>query len=486
MTAPVPRRGLARDANSYLLRLGDDGNGNEVAVDIRDSGLFTIEGEPTATNGLIAVLATQLLDPGTDRGTDVVLVGEQLRWLSQLNELIAEWIPNSDDGLSALEDQIRERSALSGQTLDSFHRSFVFAEPIPASINADLAQLGLAVFAPAETGGTLQIAASGQATINDVRFQAETLSPQGLQSAASLTTTVTSPSTLPISSISNTLEPASSAGPSSRLVPPSPSAGTQNMNSRGATAETTGPRLLLLGPVQLTEVSGTRPASGAGQCAEVCGWLLRNRQATTAQLCEELLLPPRTAHTLLLRLSDWLGTGNDGVPYLSETPAGAIRLSEQIGSDADQLTALIDGGISKATNDSLGQALRLIHGAPLADAAPGQWVWAESWRLDMICTIQDIALELGDRALAEDDLELARWALNRGQLCSMASDELTMLQLRIEARSGNTTELKRIADQVTQQARALGYDLSPAMVRVLQETVEGHVRTTAASDTRNR
>ena len=78
-----------------------------------------------------------------------------------------------------------------------------------------------------------------------------------------------------------------------------------------------------------------------------------------------------------------------------------------VSSDWHLLQILTAVGVNRASDDSLRAALGLVRGAPLADAAPGQWHWAEELRTDMISCIRDIGAELAERAVLAGDVDLA-------------------------------------------------------------------------------
>src|SRR5215212_8423882 len=94
------------------------------------------------------------------------------------------------------------------------------------------------------------------------------------------------------------------------------------------------------------------------------------------------------------------------------TPGGSacIRLSVPTGSasrSSPQPASIALATRVSRRRSSWFAALRL------ADAAPGQWHWAEELRTDMISCVRDIGVELADRALLVGDLDRARWAASR-------------------------------------------------------------------------
>src|SRR4029450_14109393 len=117
-----------------------------------------------------------------------------------------------------------------------------------------------------------------------------------------------------------------------------------------------------------------------------------------------------------------------------------IALHPAVSSDWQRLQILPSSGVNRASDESLQVALELVRGAPLADAAPGQWHWAEELRTDMISCIRDIGVVLADRALLAGDLERARWAAARALLAAPGDELLLAARVRAEHAAGNGAE----------------------------------------------
>jgi hypothetical protein len=183
-----------------------------------------------------------------------------------------------------------------------------------------------------------------------------------------------------------------------------------------------------------------------------------------------------TRRSNMSRLRNWLGTSPVGDAYLPDAYTGRITLHPAVSSDWQWLQILTSPGVNRASDDSLRAALELVRGAPLADAAPGQWHWAEELRTDMISCVRDIGLELTDRALLAGDVELARWAAARALLAAPGDELLLSARIRTEHAAGNTAETERLALQLAAQARTLGVDLDQETVTLLQRVMEGQVR----------
>ncbi len=236
------------------------------------------------------------------------------------------------------------------------------------------------------------------------------------------------------------------------------------------------PLLRLLGPIDLLDAAGTPPPRAPKQCLEYCAWLLENPNSSARAMVGALFVAEGTRRSNMSRLRTWLGTSESGEPYLPDAYSGRIALDPAVSSDWQQLQILITGGVNRATDDRLVAALEMVRGAPLADAAPGQWHWAEELRMDMISCIRDIGVELGERALGRNDLAVARRAAVRALAAAPGDELLLALRIRTERAAGNVPEAERLSLQLARQARQLNVDLSPQTVATLQEVMEGQVR----------
>ena len=243
-----------------------------------------------------------------------------------------------------------------------------------------------------------------------------------------------------------------------------------------ATARSPYPVLQLFGPIDLVGASGPLPPRAAKQCLEYCAWLLEHPGTTAQAMRSALAVAEGTRRSNMSRLRSWLGADPDGEPYLPDAYTGRIALHPAVSSDWQRVQILTAGGVNRASEDGLRAALELVRGAPLADAAPGQWHWAEELRTDMISCVRDTGVELARRALAEGDLDLARWAAARALVAAPGDELLIATRIRTEHLAGNPAETERLTLQLAAQARRLGVDLDPATVTLLQEVMEGRVR----------
>jgi hypothetical protein len=236
------------------------------------------------------------------------------------------------------------------------------------------------------------------------------------------------------------------------------------------------PILQLLGPIELLGATGTVPTRAAKQCLEYCAWLLENPGRTAQAMVAALAVAEGTRRSNMSRLRSWLGTSPEGEAYLPDAYTGRITLHPAVSSDWQRLQILTSTGVNRASDDSLQAAFELVRGAPLADAAPGQWHWAEELRTDMISCVRDIGVELAERALLAGEIERARWAAARALLAAPGDELLLAVRIRTEHQAGNAAETERLTLQLAAQARTLGVDLDPETVSLLQRVMEGQVR----------
>jgi len=274
---------------------------------------------------------------------------------------------------------------------------------------------------------------------------------------------------------SSATEPAWWAGDASANIRPLPTRAEEAVDIVRVISDTE-PRLLLIGPADLVGARGDEPSRARQQLIELCAWILEHPRSTATQMAASLGIAEGTRRSNLSRLRAWLGNTAEGDAYLPDAYAGRIELHAGITSDWQQLQTLLAAGVDRLPETSLVAALELVRGAPLADAAPGQWHWAEELRTDISSALRDAALVLTERALARRDFDLARWAAARALTVAPADELLMAARIRTEHLAGATSEVNRLVTQVTRQARQLGVDLLPETVELCQQVIEGAVR----------
>lgn len=236
------------------------------------------------------------------------------------------------------------------------------------------------------------------------------------------------------------------------------------------------PVLRVLGTVELIGARGERPPKAVRQCLEYCAWILAHPGSGSAQMGAALMVSEPTRRSNTSRLRRWLGRDDAGKAYLPDAYDGEIRMSDAVGTDWEKAQVMLVGGVNRTPDRSLRAVLDLVRGAPLADAAPGQWHWAEEWRTEMVQTIRDVGVELARRARASGDLRTARFALDRALVCCPEDEELMCEKIRIAHLAGDHSEVERLVFVLTRLARRLGVDLAEETVVLLQEVMEGRPR----------
>ena len=228
------------------------------------------------------------------------------------------------------------------------------------------------------------------------------------------------------------------------------------------------PTLKLLGPIQLEGAQGVAPNRAERACMEYCAWLLEHPGTTASAMSQGLMVAEGTRRSNMSRLRGWLGQDKEGNSYLPEAYSGRIWLHAAVTSDWHRMRQLISGGVEEVETSILLEALELVRGAPLADAAPGQWHWAEEIRTDMVSVVRDIGVIAANRCLNQGDIERARWAANRALVAAPEDELLLGVKVLIEHTAGNKLEADRLISWITRNARNMGIDLLPQTVAILK------------------
>ncbi|MCL1906793.1 MAG: LysM peptidoglycan-binding domain-containing protein [Propionibacteriaceae bacterium] len=231
------------------------------------------------------------------------------------------------------------------------------------------------------------------------------------------------------------------------------------------------PTLKLLGPIALEGARGDPPLRAERSCMEYCGWLLEHPGCTAMAMAQGLVVSEGTRRSNMSRLRGWLGHDDENKPYLPEAYSGRIWLDAAVGSDWDRMRMIIGHGIEEVSTDDLIQALSLVRGAPLADATPGQWGWAEELRTDMVSLIRDIGVVATHRCLERNDIDGARWVASRALVAAPEDERLLAVRILTEHNAGNRFEVERLASWVIRNARNLCVDVFPETTTILQHVL---------------
>lgn len=468
-----------------LVTLGEDAEENLVMVDVVGAGTLGVrsEGSPLASEALSAMLVELGCAPwATELHLLVVTEDEGFAHVAGIHRVRTS--PDVEAGVLEVERLTRERRGLlGGETWDDvrldpdradawaphvvlferepdaaqIHRLQRAVEGVPTGVAAVLpvgANAGEATWDLTETDGARSVLAGERSLVPQTIPLATREAISSLYAHADTTLTEPAPwwSSDDPEEIVNIIQ-----------LHPRP-------------AETHAPRVLLLGPIELVGAAGEQPARAVRSCIEYCAWLIENPGSTPSHMTTDLFVTEGTRRSNLSRLRSWLGTDALGKPYLPEAYSGRMRLHPEVTSDWRDLLTLTEGGVNTMTLERLRAALSLVRGAPLADAAPGQWGWAEHLRTDMAALIRDLGVVAARLAREKGDSDAARWCATRALIAAPDDELLLGERIRTEQAAGRMDEVERLIGRLHRQSRLLGVDLMDETVDLIQQTLEGRLR----------
>lgn len=458
-----------------LVTLGEGASGNLVMVDVLASGLLGIRDRDgtRASETLSALLVELACAPWTD-DLRLLVVTRDAAFASIAGAHRVRTTPDADAALAEVERIVRARQgALDG------------ADPAALRLDPDRSDAWAAHVVVFEDAPSPAQVARLEAAIEPVRCGVAAVLPVGTD-AGEATWELTEDRALVPQAIPTATREAigglyALAETTNTVTAPwwsdeEPEDPVNIIELRPRVPDTGAPRVLLLGPVALVGAAGDEPARAQRQCVEYCAWLLEHPASTATQMTADLFVTDGTRRSNLSRLRSWLGAAPDGSPYLPEAYSGRMTLHPDVTSDWHDLLTLTAGGLNRMPLERIRTALGLVRGAPLADAAPGAWGWAESLRSDMVALIRDLGVVGSRLARERRDLDAARWCANRA-LAAAPDDELLLGErIRTERAAGRMEEVERLVGRLHRQARILGIDLLPESVDLVQECVEGRLR----------
>ena len=456
----------------------------EVWITLEESRCLWLSGPQPEVLGMTASTWTSLLCAQWSSEVDVVAANPRETWAEAVDDPRLVVMPSTDDALTRLEQLCASRRVALGPDSLTAVRSdpdratgfaptvFILCDSltrqqvIRVARALELGRVGVSVMAPARQrppapGNHLELRDARAARLDS----GEDFEPQLIPGPARHALVE-----LFASSIAPELESASWWCDDPLPPNKTPLPGSGPVKEPPMAAEPHSPTLLLLGEVDLVACDGSRPARAAGRCLECCAWLLSNPGATPTQMRESLLVAESTRRSNMSRLRGWLGRGPEG-DHLPDAYSGHIRLAASVSSDWERFQSLLAGGVNRAGETSLAEALALVRGAPLG-SFEFQWSWAEQLRSDMVGMIVDAAAVLADRCTARGEHALADWAISQGIRAAGDVEPLVVRRIRSLAQRGDRAGVDRQVLQLTREARASGRDLGPDSVRLIQEALQ--------------
>lgn len=466
--------------------IGWQPSGDAVLLNVEAAGCTSLIGDEETIAGAMAAISSSLACAEWSEGVEQRLAGRHDAWATLLDDPALATATTTARALNELSALVDARMVARGTRALADLRAdrdaspswqpvvFCFCDPLTGRDLDDLVRLtatGVGVSAvvanPVRTIGTpVSYPAHDVARIRDATITPQLISAPARRALIELFRTAASLETTPAPwwSFDDDLPP--------NVTRLNRATETEDLPMAEPTiASYQQPTLLLLGPVQLVGTNGPVPTRSIRQCEEYCAWLLDNPGATPTKLGDALVVAEATRRSMLSRLRGWLGQAPDGSPYLPDAYTGRIQLHPDVTSDWELFRLATSGGVNRATNQALVQALVLVRGAPMADTPRWQWVWAEELRTDMASAVRDAGAVLAERALTIGDERLARWALDRA-LPASPDDELLLTSLiEVEERFGTPDEVKRLVMRLTRTARDNGMDLADHTIEVLERVM---------------
>ena len=248
----------------------------------------------------------------------------------------------------------------------------------------------------------------------------------------------------------------------------------------------------VLAPVPSLDGLTVQPSSkDHGRVVELVAYLaLSGHVATTDSIREQVFgRSDRVAslgrvHNVCSAARAALGSTIDGRSLLPAGAGGRYRLDSEVSCDWLRFESMRSEARVAAVPDAialLGDALRLVDGAPCADVASG-WDWLISRGLltSMISAIVDAGHHLASLSIAGHDLELASWAVAKGRLAEPCSEMLARDAMIVaDLRSDPDTVRREWRDLERGLARLDGDEPSAETRALYEELVAGRTGTAA-------
>lgn len=482
-----------------LVTLGCAEDGGNVLVDVERSGLLGVAADtPDLRAAALAAMTVELacapwanelslVVVGADARLSLVAGGDAIRHCPKADEAVADVIALTSRRRDVVGHERPRHLRIDPERAEAVGATvFLFLDVLEPSLQE---RLDAALAGP--FSGVSAIVATASEAPAQWQVSGDPLAPQGRLSGSATTLTAQSIPAATRDALANLFDTAAETPSAPALWwsrDPDVASNVRTLHPRTHALEEAvdivrlrthtpeHPSLRMLGPIELTGAAGSEPTRSRQQLLETCGWLLEHPGSTAVAMSSALLIAEGTRRSNVSRLRSWLGTDPQGNLYLPDAYSGRIALSADVSSDWQRMQLLLGRGADRAPASALVAALELVRGAPLADAAPGQWHWADELRIDMVSAVRDTGLVLVDHALGQADIDLARWAAARALTAAPEDELLLSARIRTEHQAGNRREVERLVSRLTQQARILGIDLLPETVVLCQNAIEGRPR----------
>ena len=250
----------------------------------------------------------------------------------------------------------------------------------------------------------------------------------------------------------------------SAIPQPSPPIGP-DVDSPAGPPATVAPRVLVLGPVEVTGAAGDGVPGRRRRGTELITYLALHPGASAHQIDEALWpglrVSAETRNPLVCRARRWLGKGDDKQPYLAFVPEdGLYTLRPEVRTDWHDFCDLSRRGLAAGPDgiDDLVRALDLVRGRPFLGVHPDTYAWAEVDMQDMIDAIVDVARVLAGLAHEAGDPRRARWASAKGLVVDSCAERLYQDAIRAAQCLGDELDATRLVATLRREVMDLDPD----------------------------
>lgn len=250
--------------------------------------------------------------------------------------------------------------------------------------------------------------------------------------------------------------------------------------------ESTGPRILLLGPPRIVNTAIDLDAASQGRLTELAAWICLHPGADRSALAQAVWpggapLPHRSAQLSALRR--WLGPDAEGHPYLPVDAFAGHSFTPGVSDDWSDFRRRAERGLAGGpeAEQYLAAALALVRAQPLTETPPRRYAWAEYLRQEMTSRISDVAHRLAELRLDAGDPAGALAAVDRGLAVSPYSENLYRLAFQAARRQDGSAEVEKYAARLDTALEGLHADMEEETSLLLRSLLDRTGRPTLRS-----
>jgi hypothetical protein len=193
----------------------------------------------------------------------------------------------------------------------------------------------------------------------------------------------------------------------------------------------------ILGPLQIVGAAGGPPRR---HCLEMLVYLTLHRRPVPVQSLWQAVFPdrPYDSHQLVNRMSELRRYARQKLPQIKRS----YQVDEFTISDWQRFRALSEGNPSQQL-----EALALVRGRPFEDLR-SDWMHLEGQLAEIEASIVDLAVQVGERALRQQDPDTARTAALAGLRGCPWDERLYRIAMQAAAARGATHEIHQLRRQL--------------------------------------